>query len=251
MTSIVIQSILHHRGAAHDMYEFKHPIVQKIMYILALIFLGPSYLSPRTYAIMHRMHHAYADTDADPHRPYNGFWGVFRTMWLTARRYDAIHKGEQFLNIDGNKVLIGEKFKKNLMDWPMFDKIFHTWPARISFIAIYFVTYYFIITEYNLSPIFYGMVILHSIMAPLHGAIVNYYAHIYGDAPNKVSDTSKNMPWFARNILRLFGELLHNNHHAKPASPDFSLGNPDLHDNGYLLLKSLEGFGLIKIKRLV
>jgi stearoyl-CoA desaturase (delta-9 desaturase) len=40
---------------------------EKFFYILSWIFQGSSYLSPRAYGIMHRMHHAYADTEKDPH----------------------------------------------------------------------------------------------------------------------------------------------------------------------------------------
>jgi stearoyl-CoA desaturase (delta-9 desaturase) len=42
---------------------------ERFFYLLAYISQGSSYVSPKVYAIMHWMHHAYADTEKDPHSP--------------------------------------------------------------------------------------------------------------------------------------------------------------------------------------
>ena len=52
-----------------------------------------SYLNPRGYAILHRMHHAYSDTERDPHSPvpYRGmFPGLFAMMYRTKRIYHEL-----------------------------------------------------------------------------------------------------------------------------------------------------------------
>jgi stearoyl-CoA desaturase (delta-9 desaturase) len=36
---------------------------ERFFYLFAYITQGSSYLSPRAYAILHRMHHAYTDTE--------------------------------------------------------------------------------------------------------------------------------------------------------------------------------------------
>lgn len=75
---------------------------------------GSSYMSPRAYAIMHRMHHAFTDTEKDPHSPrYSG--NVFTMMMRTNKIYMGIYKGT--LQVD-------DKFMKNIPDWPAFDKGF-------------------------------------------------------------------------------------------------------------------------------
>jgi stearoyl-CoA desaturase (Delta-9 desaturase) len=50
-------------------------------------------MSPRTYGIMHRMHHAYTDTELDPHLPKYSK-NVFQMMWRTRKIFDDIFTGK-------------------------------------------------------------------------------------------------------------------------------------------------------------
>lgn len=246
--SIYAQSIFLHRGAAHAMYKFRNKFWEKFTFIVVLFALGPSYLSARAYTILHRMHHAFSDTEKDPHKPYPGFFGVFKTLWVTARRYNSIFKKHKYMDIDGRQVEIEQPFKEKLpIDWPVFDQLVHNWPVRVLFIAWYIFVYHHIINFFDLPAFMYVMVLLHTIMAPLHGAIVNYYAHKYGDQDHNTGDTSRNMPRLARAILSLQGELLHNNHHARPGSPDFSLGKNE--DGSYKLMLLLQELGIIELRK--
>jgi len=235
--SIRIHSFLYHRGAAHNHYEFTSQKEQRKAYIKAMLILGPSYLSAWAYAVMHRMHHAYADTDKDPHRPYKGWYGAIKTSYLTAVRYDAINKRRDFIDIDGCQVKVEERFKKDIMDWPEFDRFFHSIFVRTLWILLYSFFYYHLLTFFCgplwILPV---MVLLHSIMAPLHGVIINYYAHKYGHREIETNDTSHNLPRLAQYILRLTGEMDHNRHHANPNNPDFS-GNGT--ENLYLYMKNV------------
>ena len=52
---------------------------ERIFYFMAFIFEGASFLNPRAYAMMHREHHAYSDTEKDPHSPHF-FTDVFQLM---------------------------------------------------------------------------------------------------------------------------------------------------------------------------
>ena len=51
---------------------------ERFFYFLTFFFQGASFLNPRAYAIMHRMHHAYSDTEKDPHSPHfmKDVWGL-------------------------------------------------------------------------------------------------------------------------------------------------------------------------------
>ena len=52
-------------------------------------------------------------------------------------------------------------------------------------------------------------------MGPMHGAVINWFAHVIGYRTYKLKDTSTNM--FPCDLLML-GESLHNNHHNNPKS---------------------------------
>ena len=44
---------------------------ERFFYLCTYVTQGSSFLSPRGYAILHRMHHAFSDTPKDPHSPPN------------------------------------------------------------------------------------------------------------------------------------------------------------------------------------
>ena len=60
--SLFSQTFFLHRYSAHKMF-LMNKFWEKVFYVLTWIFQGSSYLSPYAYGIMHRYHHAYADTD--------------------------------------------------------------------------------------------------------------------------------------------------------------------------------------------
>src|SRR5687767_4413323 len=89
--SVMLQSLFQHRLAAHRMYEMTHR-AERAMHLLTALVQGSSYLEPRAYAILHREHHAFADTAADPHSPsFNR--NIAQMMWRTAQRYDGLVNG--------------------------------------------------------------------------------------------------------------------------------------------------------------
>ena len=63
--------------------------MEKVFYLLTFITQGSSTLSAHAYAIMHRMHHEYSDTERDPHSPHF-FKNVFTMMWHTRNIYNSI-----------------------------------------------------------------------------------------------------------------------------------------------------------------
>src|SRR5207245_2470694 len=77
----------HHRYASHRMFTMA-PRTERTFHMLTYLAQGPSYLSPRAYATLHREHHAFSDTERDPHAP-GSFANVLTMMWTTALRYNA------------------------------------------------------------------------------------------------------------------------------------------------------------------
>lgn len=205
--------------------------MEKVWFIISYIFQGSSYLSPYAYGIMHRMHHAYTDTDKDPHSPkISG--NPFKMMWDTKKVYSDIYRGR--MDVD-------EKFKRNLPEWHAFDRFAESWVSRllwcVGYIAFYvaFAPYWWL---YLLLPIQF-------LMGPFHGAIVNYYAHRFGYVGFKQNNTSKNFIFI--NFL-MQGEGYHNNHHKFPSRPNFAVRWFEF-DPVYPVILVLNAFGMIKLAR--
>src|ERR1041384_2049674 len=86
--SLFDQTFYLHRYAAHKMFTMNKSW-EKFFYIFAWVMQGSSYLNARAYAILHRMHHAYSDTEKDPHT-HHFFKEVFSMMMHTKRVYNDV-----------------------------------------------------------------------------------------------------------------------------------------------------------------
>src|SRR5690606_4761953 len=129
--SLFTQTFFHHRYAAHRMFTMGKGW-ERFFYVLSFLFQGSSYLSPRAYAIMHRMHHAYADTVLDPHSPqYDS--NIFSMMWRTRNTYNSIFR--RVADID-------PKFMKDLPDWKWFDNFASNGFIRILWVGVYIAIYF-------------------------------------------------------------------------------------------------------------
>ncbi len=99
--SLFSQTFFLHRYAAHKMFTM-NKFWERFFYLFTFITQGSSFLNPRAYAVMHRMHHAYSDTEKDPHSPHY-FKSMFRMM---SRTYDI------YIDILLRKISPGENFEK-------------------------------------------------------------------------------------------------------------------------------------------
>lgn len=228
--SLFTQTFFLHRYAAHQMFTMSKG-AEKVFYVLTAIFAGSSYLSPRAYAIMHRMHHAYADTDKDPHSPSYSK-NLMDMMLKTWKEYSGILHGT---------IQVDPKFTKNVPDWPAFEKIVDSWPVRILWGITYFLFYLKFAT-------FWWMFLLlpiHFFMGPVHGAIINWYSHKVGYTNFEVGDTSKNL--LPVDILML-GESYHNNHHKYGGRANFGVKWHEF-DPVYPFIKLFNALGIIHLKK--
>src|SRR5215471_13345490 len=89
--SIFFQSFFLHRYGAHRQFTMSKRW-ERVFHFLTWFVQGSSYLNPRAYAIMHRMHHAFSDTERDPHSPITQP-NFFKMMWRTKTQYDDIKEG--------------------------------------------------------------------------------------------------------------------------------------------------------------
>jgi stearoyl-CoA desaturase (delta-9 desaturase) len=204
---------------------------ERFFYLVLLISQGSSFLNPRAYAILHRMHHAYSDTEKDPHSPHF-FKDVFGMMIATKNMY---------MNYLQFKIQPEPAFQGNYPEWPIVDKIGNSWAWRIA-CGLFYIGFYVAFANH------WWMFILlpvHFLMGPLHGAIVNWCGHKYGYSNHDNDDHSKNsLPW----DFLLMGELFQNNHHKKPNSPNFATKWWEF-DPTYPVMKVLHWVRIIKIRK--
>ena len=86
--SVFLQTFFLHRYGAHRQFTMSKGW-EKAFHLLTFVVQGPSYLNPRAYAILHRMHHAYSDTPSDPHSPIHQP-NFFKMMWRTKAEYEDV-----------------------------------------------------------------------------------------------------------------------------------------------------------------
>ncbi len=228
--SLFFQTFFLHRYGAHKMFSMSS-YWERTFYLLTYIFQGTSFLNPRAYAVMHRMHHAFSDTERDPHSPHF-FRSVFGMMWKTKDIY---------LDLINNKIKPGENFAKNLPEWRKFDEFADKWWHRIIWAGGYTAFYIFFATSWWM----YLLLPVHFLMGPIHGAIVNWAGHKYGYTNFRdTHDHSKNTLFF--DFLTL-GELFQNNHHRYPGRANFAHRFFEI-DPAYPLIKLLNFLKIIQLK---
>ncbi|HSZ24343.1 MAG TPA: acyl-CoA desaturase [Cytophagaceae bacterium] len=228
--SLFVQTFFLHRYAAHQMFTM-NKFWEKFFYTLTFLFQGSSFLSPYAYGVMHRLHHAYADTENDPHSPKYSK-NLFDMMWKTKIIYNDI------LN---HRIKLDPKYTRNVPYWAFIEKIGDNWFSRIAWGTAYSLFYIQFAThwwEFLLLPI-------HYLMGPVHGAIINWAAHKFGYVNFQVNDTAKNFLPFD---FLMFGESYHNNHHKYGGRANFGFKWFEL-DPAYPIILLLNAIHVIKLKR--
>jgi len=226
--SLFSQTFFQHRYAAHGAFSMSKGW-ERFFFIIAYITQGSSYMSPKTYGIMHRLHHAHTDTELDPHSP-SFSKNIFTMMWRTRTFYRDIFNGT--MEVD-------PKFTKNLPEWDGFDKWANSGLSR----ALWVVVYLAIFIAFAASPWLYLLLPIVISMGAFHGAIVNWFAHKYGYKNYILKNTSENL--FSVDFLML-GESYHNNHHKFPSAINFGKRWHEI-DPIYPVIRFLAWLGVISI----
>ncbi len=203
--SIFFQTFFLHRYASHRMFTMSRGW-ERFFHLAAWICMGPSYLVPRAYAVLHRMHHAYSDTEKDPHSP-RFHKNVFAMMWNTKNVYHGF---------SARQVEPEAKFAGGYPEWPALERFSQRWPVILTFGSLYFFFYLAFATHWWM----FMLLPIHWLMGPIHGAIVNWYGHRAGYRNFDSRDDSRNTLPF--DFLTM-GELFQNNHHRFGQSPNFAV----------------------------
>ena len=204
---------------------------EKTFYFLTWFFQGSSYLVPRAYAVMHRMHHEYSDTEKDPHSPHF-FKDIWQMMLHTRNIYNAfVH----------NQIAPMEKFTKEYLPvWKWMDKVGDNMITRIAWVTVYVGLYIFFAPAWY----WYLLIPVHILMGPIQGAIVNWCGHKYGYANFDNGDHSRNSERWG---IFLLGELFQNNHHYFPKRAKFAV-KPFEWDPTYFVMRILNKLKIIRIQ---
>jgi stearoyl-CoA desaturase (delta-9 desaturase) len=228
--SLFFQTFFLHRYAAHGAFTMSKTW-EKVFFVLTFIFQGSNYLSAYAYGVMHRMHHAYADTEDDPHSPMYSK-GIIDMMWKTYTFYHAIRE---------RTVTVDAKFTKNVPDWKSFDDFASHRVTRLAWGTAYTLFY----IAFAPSWVWFLLLPVHYLMSPIHGAIINWFAHKVGYITFKVSDTSRNL--MPIDFL-MMGEGFHNNHHTYGNRANFAFKWYEI-DPTYQAIKLLNWVGIIQLPK--
>lgn len=234
--SLFCQTFFLHRYSAHKMFIMSKPW-ERFFYLLTYVSQGSSYLSPRAYAILHRMHHAFSDTEKDPHSPHHTK-NVFTMMWETKSIYNAVLS---------RKRVIEAQFERNYPEWNFIEKLGDSWLSRVGWALVYMAFYILAFVYLDMHWIFFFLLPIHFLMGPIHGAIVNWSGHKYGYQNFDNHDKSKNSLIFD---FLMMGELFQNNHHKRPNSINFGSKWFEV-DPTYPIIKLLSRLKIIEIRKKV
>jgi stearoyl-CoA desaturase (delta-9 desaturase) len=203
---------------------------ERFFFLLTYVTQGASFLSPRGYAILHRMHHAFSDTPKDPHSPTN-HKNVWSMMLATKKTYD---------DYAYDRVAPEARFDGGVPRWPALERIGQNWMARVAWGTAYTLFY----IKFATHPWMFALLPLHYIMGPIHGAIVNWCGHKYGYANFANGDESRNTLPFDFVTL---GELFQNNHHKFGMAPNFAVRWFEL-DPTYQVMRLFSLLGIIDME---
>ena len=231
--SLFCQTFFLHRYAAHKMFTMS-PLWERFFYWLTYLSQGSSFLSPRAYAILHRMHHAYSDTENDPHSPHN-YENVFTMMLDTKNIYN------DYLS---HRRAPEPQFDRNYPYWEWLETLGDSWMSRLVWGIGYTLVYIAAFIWADMHWAFFLLLPVHYLMGPVHGAIVNWSGHKYGYANFDNHDKSKNS--LIMDVL-MMGELFQNNHHKLPNRLNFAAKWFEF-DPTYVIIRMLNWMKIIQLK---
>jgi stearoyl-CoA desaturase (Delta-9 desaturase) len=226
--SVLFQSFFLHRYGAHRQFTMSKRW-ERFFHLLTWTIHGPSYLNPRAYAIMHRMHHAYSDTPKDPHSPVQQR-NFFAMMWRTKTQYGALRY---------RQIAPEARFEGGYPEWKILDETLGGWRMALVWAALYALVYVAFATHWWL----FLLLPIHWVLGPVHGGIVNWAGHKIGYRNYDSADNSKNTLVF--DVLTM-GELFQNNHHKWGQSPNFAVRWFEV-DPTYQFVRVLGWLGIIDL----
>jgi len=190
----LITTIYLHRVLSHKSIKL-HPVLTMFMRLGTWMLTS---ISPREWVAVHRKHHNFSDVEGDPHSPHiEGYWQIMLANVYYYRR-------------EANN---GDTLERYAADLP-FDRLDKVLLRRGT--LGFSLTGVVLVFLMSLGPGLVALATLAVVYLVLNAAI-NGAGHTFGY--KSFANDATNLRLLA---LITFGEGLHNNHHARPASAKLS-----------------------------
>jgi len=212
-----------HRDQAHRAIDL-HPVLRHFFRFWIWCTSG---MLTREWVSIHRKHHAYCETEDDPHSPQ--IYGLKKVMLEGAELYREETRNKETLEKFGRGTP-DDWLERNIYLRFPFGGIIFMFVANLLFFGVPGITIFAI--QMMSMPVFAA-------------GIINGVGHHSGYRNFECEDAATNIvPWG----LLIGGEELHNNHHAFPTSAKFSIRRWEF-DIGWLYIRLFSLFGLAKVNR--
>jgi stearoyl-CoA desaturase (delta-9 desaturase) len=219
--AVIATSVYLHRGLAHRALTL-HPIADWMFRFVLWFTTGQN---RRAWVAVHRKHHAFTDTEKDPHSPIvHGFWKI--QLWNVyyyvreARNPETVSRWAKDIREDfGDRFLFSKGSLGGMIGIAAAVLVLGpAWGLVLS--AMHVVLYVFVV-------------------APS----INGLGHWWGRRTFSGNSATnlRVLAWLTG------GESLHNNHHANPSSPKFSMGRLEF-DPSWVVIRVLL---MLRLARLV
>ncbi|MCP5143242.1 MAG: transposase [Gammaproteobacteria bacterium] len=222
--TIVSVTLYLHRHQAHRAMDL-HPAVAHFMRFWLWLTTG---MITREWVAVHRKHHAFVETEKDPHSPQ--IHGINKVLLEGAELYRVGARDEDTVR----------QYSHGTPD----DWIERNLYSRFATIGISTLLIFQLVMFGALGLTIWAVQMLW--IPVLAAGVINGVGHWRGYRNFETEDTSTNI--LPIGIL-IGGEELHNNHHAFGSSARFS-ARPWEFDIGWFYIRVLQALGLAKVKKL-
>jgi stearoyl-CoA desaturase (delta-9 desaturase) len=214
----LITTIYLHRVLSHKSIRL-HPVMTMLMRLGTWMLTS---ISPREWVAVHRKHHNFSDVEGDPHSPHiEGYWKIMLANVYYYRR-------------EANN---GDTLQKYASDLP-FDRLDELFLRRGT--VGFSLTGVVLVLLLGFGPGLVALATLAVVYLVLNAAI-NGAGHTFGY--KSFANDATNLRLLA---LITFGEGLHNNHHARPASAKLSAFSGEF-DPAWPVVRLLERLRLAEV----
>ena len=214
-----------HRDQAHRSLDL-HPALRHFFRFWIWCTSG---MLTREWVAIHRKHHAFCETEDDPHSPQ--VYGLRKVLMEGAELYKAEKDNPETIS----------KFGRGAPDDWIERKVYLRWPYGGIILMV--------LADLLLFGV-PGIIIIAVQMAamPVFAAgVINGLGHHSGYRNFECDDAATNLtPW----AFLIGGEELHNNHHAFPTSAKFSVRRWEF-DIGWMYIRIFGAFGLAKVRKVL
>lgn len=212
-----------HRDQAHRSLDL-HPVLRHFFRFWIWCTSG---MLTREWVAVHRKHHAFCETEDDPHSPQ--VYGLKKVLLQGAELYQEEKNNPETI----------AKFGRGAPDDWLERSVYMRFPSGGIVLMVLADLLFFGVP---------GIIIIAVQMAamPVFAAgVINGLGHYSGYRNFECDDAATNLvPW----AFLIGGEELHNNHHAFPTSAKFSIRSWEF-DIGWMYIRILSAVGLAKVRK--